>query len=129
MTANQNGRLSIRSSKTTLTLPDTLVSGSPIPTGTCPFVGKSIEDAANFIRNAPKPPKPLSKRFFAVLQKEFYEQSNRMLICRISTGDDAEDGLEGDENNAEGLRSFKEEGRSLMCKISPDVQQCTTSDD
>ena len=80
-----------------------------------PFVGKSIADAANFVRSAPKPQKPLSRRFFAVLQKEFYEQTGMALICRISPGD-VEDAIEGDYNKEEGVESFKHAGRSLMCK-------------
>jgi hypothetical protein len=38
-----------------------------------PFVGSSVEAAAAFIRAAPRPPKALSKSFFAVLRKEQYE--------------------------------------------------------
>ena len=82
-----------------------------------PFVGKSIADVANFVRNTPKPPKPLSRRFFAVLQKDFFEQSDMMLICRISPGDD-KDEIEGDWNKEQGVEGFKEAGRSLICKAT-----------
>jgi hypothetical protein len=93
-----------------------------------PFVGKSIADAANFIRNAPKPPKPLCRRFFAVLQKNFYEKSGMVLICRISPGD-VEDEIEGDYNKEEGVKSFKNAGRSLICKVVSDEKQRSVADD
>ena len=48
-----------------------------------PFIGSSPEDVAAFIEAAPKPPKPLCKRFFAVLRKELYEQDKRLLIYKI----------------------------------------------
>jgi len=38
------------------------------------FVGKSLADAANFVRNAPKPPKPLCTELFAVLRKERFQE-------------------------------------------------------
>lgn len=49
-----------------------------------PFIGSSVEEVAAFIQAAPKPPKPLYKQFFAVLQKEMYEQSKQVLIYRAS---------------------------------------------
>lgn len=56
-----------------------------------PFIGSSVEEVATFIQATPKPPKPLSKQFFAVLQKEQYEQSKQLLIYHIpeKAGDDA----------------------------------------
>ena len=56
-----------------------------------PFIGSSVEEVAAFIQATPKPPKPLSKQFFAVLQREKYEQSKQLLIYHIpeNVGDDA----------------------------------------
>lgn len=51
-----------------------------------PFIGKTVHDALAFIRNAPKPPKPLCKVFCAVLQKDPFEQRNELLICREVEG-------------------------------------------
>ena len=48
-----------------------------------PFVGSTVAKVAAFVHATPRPPKPLSKRFFAVLQKERYEQSKQLLIYRI----------------------------------------------
>ena len=48
-----------------------------------PFIGSSVEEVAAFIQATPKPPKPLAKQFFAVLQKEQYEQSKQLLIYHI----------------------------------------------
>ena len=48
-----------------------------------PFIGSSIEEVAAFIEAAPKPPKPLCKRFFAVLQKQQYEEHKQLLIYKI----------------------------------------------
>jgi hypothetical protein len=47
-----------------------------------PFIGQTIHEAVDFIRNAPKPPKPLCKVFCAVLQKDRFEKDGVMLICR-----------------------------------------------
>jgi hypothetical protein len=93
-----------------------------------PFIGKSIADAANFVRNAPKPPKPLCRRFFAVLQKDFYGKSGMVLVCRISPGD-VEDEIEGDCNKEEGVKGFKSAGRSLICKVVSDEKQRSVADD
>jgi len=48
-----------------------------------PFIGSSAQEVAAFIASAPKPPKPLCKRFFAVLQKELYERNKQLLIYKI----------------------------------------------
>lgn len=94
-----------------------------------PFVGKSIEDAANFIRNAPKPPKPLCKRFFAVLQKDKSDQSPSLLICKIVPENDDSD-LDSDmseetlqsyaENKAEDRARIRDAGNSIVCKSDID---------
>lgn len=108
--------------------PDHKIMGTKSPINgnwRSPFVEASISDAANFIRNTHKPPKPLCKRFFAVLQKEFYEMSGQALICRISPGDDV-DAIIGDWNKEQGVQSFKEAGRSLMCQIVSDTESLGT---
>lgn len=53
-----------------------------------PFVGKSLEEIASWILGIPKPPKAISKTYFAVLQKEFYEREGEVLMCRIFGGDE-----------------------------------------
>lgn len=60
-----------------------------------PFVGSSVEEVAAFIQVAPKPPKPLCKRFFAVLRKEQFVQSKQLLIYKIvDIEDDSGGGIE-----------------------------------
>lgn len=56
------------------------------PSWRSPFVGKSPVDAIEFIRQAPKPPKPLDKTFCAVLKKDLYENSKQLLICKAIDG-------------------------------------------
>jgi hypothetical protein len=65
------------------------------------------------VRNAPKPPKPLCKLFFAVLQRDRFERSGNLLICKIlpKGGEDYES-----QNEANGAEDFRKSGRSLMCK-------------
>lgn len=46
-----------------------------------------MQDAIAFIRNAPKPPKPLCKVFCAVLEKERWEQHGELLICKWIEGE------------------------------------------
>ena len=48
-----------------------------------PFIGKSLLEVAAWIRRIPKPPKPINKTYFAVLQKDLYEQNKQVLICRV----------------------------------------------
>jgi hypothetical protein len=84
-----------------------------------PFIGQSIADAANFIRNAPKPPKPLCRRFFAVLQKDRFEQTGKLLICKILPEGGEDDMTENEESGAE---EFRKAGRSLMCREASDEQ-------
>lgn len=48
-----------------------------------PFIGASIQEIAAFIEAAPKPPKPLCKRLFAVLREEQYEEHKQLLIYKI----------------------------------------------
>jgi len=47
-----------------------------------PFIGQSLRQVANFIRDAPAPPKPIDKEYCAVLRKEDYE-NDAILICKI----------------------------------------------
>lgn len=85
-----------------------------------PFVGKSIEDAANFVRNAPKPPKPLNKTWFAVMEKEDSEEGIVITLCKIlSVG--GELGL--NETEQARTEEFRQSEMSLMCKIKSDKQQ------
>jgi hypothetical protein len=42
-----------------------------------------LEEVVAFIQAAPKPPKPLCKLLFAVLQKEQYEEKKQLSIYRI----------------------------------------------
>jgi len=46
-----------------------------------PFIGKTVQDAVHFIRNAPKPPKPLNKRFCAVVTRDALKKGG-VLICK-----------------------------------------------
>jgi hypothetical protein len=85
-----------------------------------PFAGKSIEDAANFIRNTPKPPKPLCKTYFAVMEEELYEEHRLLEVCKIIPKGGEVDPSWNDGN---GTRCFREAGRSLMCKITSDKNQ------
>jgi hypothetical protein len=81
-----------------------------------PFVGKTIAEAANFVRNAPKPPKPLCTELFAVLQKDRFQRNGKLLFCRIFP----EGGqVNMTENEISGAEWYKKNDRSLMCKITP----------
>jgi hypothetical protein len=57
-----------------------------------PFVGSSVEAAAAFIRAASRPPKALSQSFFAVLQREQYEEQKQLLIYKILDDGSSNDG-------------------------------------
>jgi hypothetical protein len=48
-----------------------------------PFIGKPLVEVATWIQHIPKPPKPINKTYFAVLQKELYEQNKQALVCRV----------------------------------------------
>lgn len=89
-----------------------------------PFLGKTAQDALSFVRNAPKPPKPVCKLFFAVLKKQCYEQHGQLLICKAVDGEVQSipcaasgigaffAGFERDEWE-ESLRRWQEEGVAL----------------
>ncbi|KAK4507120.1 hypothetical protein PRZ48_000854 [Zasmidium cellare] len=100
-------------------------TAAPIDAGwQSPFLGKTTQDALTFVRNAPKPPKPLCKLFFAVLEKERYEQHGQLLVCKAADGEvqtipcAASEigtffaGFERDEWE-ESLRRWQEEGIAL----------------
>ncbi|KAL1582970.1 hypothetical protein WHR41_08246 [Cladosporium halotolerans] len=86
------------------TLPDykrrsTLGTSFPIDTDwRSPFIGKTVPDAITFIRNAPKPPKPLSKRFCAVVTRKCLE-NELVLICKSLEDEIESDSDEDDSGN------------------------------
>lgn len=56
-----------------------------------PFIGETLRQIGAFIRNAPKPSKPLCNEICAVLTKEPYEERGEILICKIPpVGDESE---------------------------------------
>lgn len=90
---------------------------SPVsPDSQSPFVGRSIAEAANFVRNIPKPPKPLCKEMFAVLQKDRFERIGKLLLCRIFPVGGQ---VNMTENEIYGAEWYKKSGRSLMCRVTP----------
>ena len=48
-----------------------------------PFVGRTIREAAEFVRNAPKPPKALNKVHFVILEKAQYEDNGWLTVCKV----------------------------------------------
>ncbi|KAF7188139.1 hypothetical protein HII31_10424 [Pseudocercospora fuligena] len=52
-----------------------------------PFTGASIQDAAEYLRNVPKPRKPLCKKYFTVLERQRYEEHGQLWICNIVEGE------------------------------------------
>lgn len=48
-----------------------------------PGVGATIEEVKEYIQSVPKPPKPLSKVHFAILDRDRYERHDQILICKI----------------------------------------------
>ncbi|KXS95496.1 hypothetical protein AC578_8802 [Pseudocercospora eumusae] len=86
-----------------------------------PFIGKTIQEAAEFVQNAPK---PLCKVFFAVLEKGRYEKDNKVTICKIVHGEvqaipctteDVTNHLLGHDRDTweESFRRWREEGVGL----------------
>lgn len=65
------------------------------------FIGKTIPNVSAFIRNAPKPPKPLDKRYCAVLNKDEFEVG-QFLICKSLEGesDNEDEGEDEDPGSA-----------------------------
>jgi len=73
----------------------------PIDTNwSSPFIGKTVRDAVDFIRNAPKPPKPLNKRFCAVVTRDAL-QEGEVLICKSLDFDSEQERLRDEEMNEE----------------------------
>ncbi|KAK4612182.1 hypothetical protein CLAFUW4_12746 [Fulvia fulva] len=48
-----------------------------------PGVGATIEEVKEYIQSVPKPPKPLSKVHFAILDRDRYERHDQILICKV----------------------------------------------
>ncbi|GAB7322014.1 hypothetical protein MBLNU13_g03068t1 [Cladosporium sp. NU13] len=90
-----------------------------------PFVGKSIAEAANFVRNIPNPPKPLCKEMFAVLQRDRFEQIGKLTLCRIFPVGGQ---VNMSENDVYGAEVYRKSGRSIMCRINPGAGQHTNGD-
>ncbi|KJX92720.1 hypothetical protein TI39_contig5830g00006 [Zymoseptoria brevis] len=51
-----------------------------------PFVGKTLEDAAGYLRSVPKPRKPLCKTWFAVLDAKLYREGGAGAYMQDSVG-------------------------------------------
>ncbi|KAF2170363.1 hypothetical protein M409DRAFT_19183 [Zasmidium cellare ATCC 36951] len=48
------------------------------------FIGKTLQQPARFVRNAPK---PLCRTFFAVLERERYERDGCIRVCKVVSAD------------------------------------------
>jgi hypothetical protein len=70
------------------------------PNWRSPFIGKTVRDAVNFMRNTPKPPKPLNKRFCAVVTKDSFKQY-QVLICKSLDFESEQEKLEDEEAGEE----------------------------
>lgn len=53
------------------------------PNWQSPFQGKTAADAAEFLRNVPKPRKPLCKTYFSILSRTLYEEQGHLLVCKV----------------------------------------------
>jgi hypothetical protein len=85
-----------------------------------PFVGKSIEYATNFVRNAPKPPKPLNKTWFAVMEAGDFGDGVAITLCKnLPVGGE----VDLSENEQARTEQFRTSGNPLICKIKSDKQQ------
>lgn len=51
-----------------------------------PFATRSLSEIATWVRGIPKPSKAICKRYFAVVQKNLYEQHGQVLMCKIIKG-------------------------------------------
>lgn len=81
------------------------------PNWRSPFIGKTIPDANDFMKSAPKPPKPLNTRFCAFVTAEELAKGF-VLICKNLENDDYTDNddfTESDEktNNGAEIESIK----------------------
>ncbi|KAK4507469.1 hypothetical protein PRZ48_001204 [Zasmidium cellare] len=52
-----------------------------------PFLAKTAQDAAEFLRSVPKPRKPLCKTYFAILDKALYREHDQLLVCKVVNGE------------------------------------------
>jgi hypothetical protein len=48
-----------------------------------PFATQSLSEIATWVRGVPKPPKAISKQYFAVVKKRAYEENGKVLVCKI----------------------------------------------
>lgn len=51
------------------------------------WAGKALQEAADFVRNAPKPPKALNKVLFVVLDKEQHDAHKWLTVCKVVEGE------------------------------------------
>jgi hypothetical protein len=66
---------------------DTEVTEANVPaTWQSLFAGRSLGYVSSWVACIPNPPKDVNKTYFAVLQKELYEQDGSLLICKRSEG-------------------------------------------
>lgn len=77
-----------------------------------PFIGKTIPDVVAIIRGAPKPPKPLNRRFCAVLNKETFDEG-LILICKSLENESDSDGECKYEHEEVDVASEEEDGERL----------------
>jgi hypothetical protein len=70
------------------------------PNWRSPFIGKTVRDAVDFMRNTHKPPKPLNKRFCAVVTKDSLRK-HQVLICKSLDFESEQERLEDDEYGEE----------------------------
>ncbi|SMY21022.1 unnamed protein product [Zymoseptoria tritici ST99CH_1A5] len=53
------------------------------PNWQSPFGGKTLQDAARYLRSVPKPRKPLCKTYFVVLDGTFYQKHDQVFVCKV----------------------------------------------
>ena len=70
-----------------------------------PFIGKSLAEAVAWVRGVPKPPKPVCKKFFAVLQKDLYESKGEVLICKVKRNKSGPQTIHYDANHIAAFRA------------------------
>lgn len=81
------------------------------PNWRSPFIGKTIPDVVAFMRATPKPPKPLSKRYCAVLTWKYFK-TETLLICKSLEGEEEVE-LEWPGGEWSGPRDIKKAAREL----------------
>ena len=65
-----------------------------------PFVGKSVPEVVAFMRNVPKPPKPLNTRFCAILRRSSLDEGC-VFICKSLKGKVRQERKAADEDETE----------------------------